>query len=220
MNILAFRGSPRKNGNSSVLLKQFLKGAGDAGSNMDVIAAHDINLKYCTGCLKCNLIKRCAIRNDEWQSLSQKILNAEVIVFASPVYFHHLTAPLKKIIDRFRSFMYVQITERGLKHTPWHFWQKHFILLLCLGSSVNHDAKPIIDLFEFMVEVLGPHNKLTSVIGTRLAVVNQIRLSKEDLGILYSKLKLPLDLVESDFHQNKNLLEQCYQLGKKLPSNL
>lgn len=220
MNILAFQGSPRKNGNSSVLLKQFLKGAGDADATIDVIVAQDINLKYCTGCLKCNIIKRCAIRNDEWQSLSQKILSADVIVFASPVYFHHLTAPLKKIIDRFRSFMHVQITEHGLKHTPWHFWQKHFILLLCLGSSVDDDAKPIIDLFKFMVEVLGPENKLIYIMGTRLAVANQVQLPKEDLRILYSKLKVPMGWVEPDFNRNKNLLEQCYQLGKKLSVKL
>jgi len=216
MNILSFNGSPRRNGNTSALLQEFIRGAKEAEENVEEIIAQEVNLRYCTGCLKCNLIKQCAIRNDDWQQLSQKILNADVLVFASPVYFHHVTAPLKKILDRFRSFIHVQITEHGLKHTPWHHWQKHFVLLLCLGSSVNDDAQPIIDLFKFIVEVLGPENKLTSIIGTRLAVVNQVRMSKEELSILYSKLKLPLHLVDQDFQRNQQLLQQCYELGKKL----
>ena len=216
MRILTFNGSPRSNGNTSALLQEFLRGAEEAGANVETIIAQDVNLKYCTGCLKCNFIKQCAIQNDDWQELSQKILDADVLVFASPVYFHHVTAPLKKILDRFRSFMHVQLTEHGLKHTPWHQWRKHFVLLLCLGSSLDDDAQPIIDLFKFMNEVLGTENQLTSIIGTRLAVVNQARMSKEELSILYSKLKLPAYLVDEDFRRNQQLLKQCYELGKKL----
>ena len=216
MRILTFNGSPRSNGNTSALLQEFVRGASESGANVETIIAQDVNLKYCTGCLKCNFIKQCAIQNDDWQELSQKILNADVLVFASPVYFHHVTAPLKKILDRFRSFMHVQLTEHGLKHTPWHQWRKHFVLLLCLGSSLDDDAQPIIDLFKFMNEVLGTENQLTSIIGTRLAVVNQARMSKEELSILYSKLKLPAYLVDEDFQRNQQLLKQCYELGKKL----
>jgi putative NADPH-quinone reductase len=216
MNILAFNGSPRRNGNTSALLQEFSRRANEAGSNVEEIIAQDLNLKYCTGCLKCNLIKRCAIGNDDWQNLSQKILDADILIFASPVYFHHLTASLKKILDRFRSFMHVQITEHGLKHTPWHQWQKHFVLLLCLGSSADADAQPIIDLFKFIIEVLGPENELTFIVLTRLAIINQVRLSKEELSILYLKLKLPDYLVIGDYQRNQDLLKRCYELGKKL----
>ena len=216
MKILAFAGSPRRNGNSSALQQEFIRGANDAHTNVESIIAQDVNIKYCTGCLKCNLLKQCAIRNDDWWDLSQKILDADVLVFASPVYFHHLTAPLKKIIDRFRSFMHVQITEHGLKHTPWHKWRKQFILLLSLGSSVNDDAQPIIDLFNFIIEALGPENKLNSTIGTRLAVAKQVRMSKHELRTLYSKLKLPVHLADQDCHRNQQLLQQCYELGNKL----
>jgi putative NADPH-quinone reductase len=216
MNILAFNGSPRRNGNTSALLQEFCRGANEAGANIEEIIAQDINIKYCTGCLKCNLIKRCVIENDDWQNLSQKILDSDALIFASPVYFHHLTASLKKILDRFRSFLHVQITEYGLKHTPWHQWQKHFVLLLCLGSSADDDAQPIIDLFKFIIEVLGPTNKLTFLVLTRLAVANQVRLSEEELRILYSKLKLPDYLAIGDYHHNQELLKRCYELGKKL----
>lgn len=215
MNILTFNGSPRRNGNTSALLQEFMRGAREVGTPVEEIIAQNINLKYCTGCLKCNLLKQCAIRNDDWQDLSKKIIEADVLVFASPVYFHHLTAPLKKILDRFRSFMHVQIAEHGLKHTPWHHWQKNFVLLLCLGSSIEDDAQPIIDLFKFMVEVLGPENKLSSIVGTRLAVFNQVRMSQQELRTLYSKLNLPVSLVEEDYQRNQQLLQHCYELGKE-----
>ncbi len=215
MRVLTFAGSPRKNGNSSALLQEFLRGAEEAGANIEQINANDLNLKYCMGCLKCNLTKQCAIRNDDWQSLSEKILAAEVLVFASPVYFHHVTAPMKKILDRFRSFMHVQLTEHGLKHTPWHTWKKQFVLLLSLGASLTDDAQPIIDLFQFIIEVLGAENKLTSIVGTRLAVANQVRMSEDELKTLYSKLQLPLRLVEQDYRRNQLLLQHCYELGKR-----
>lgn len=215
MRILTFNGSPRKNGNTSALLQEFERGATKSGADLIHINAEALDLKYCAGCLKCNFMQKCVIRTDDWQELSQKILAAEVLVFASPVYFHHLTAPLKKILDRFRSFMQVQITEQGLKHTPWQAWHKHFILLLSQGSPNDDDARPIIDLFAFIVNILGAENALTSIVGTRLAVANQVRMSQEELRALYSKLKLPEYLVEIDFHRNQQILKQCYQLGKK-----
>ncbi|MDZ7319083.1 MAG: flavodoxin family protein, partial [candidate division KSB1 bacterium] len=204
----------RPKGNSSAMLEEFLRGAQDGDAQIENIAVQNIHLQYCTGCLKCNLLQRCAIRNDDWQQLSQQILAADVLVFASPIYFHHFPAPVKKILDRFRSFMQVQITEYGLKHTPWQEWRKHFVLLLALGSPLPDDAQPIIDLFNFMIEVLGSENKLSVIIGTRLAVANQVRLSLEELQLLYTKLKLPAALAMPDYRQNQTTLANCYRLGQ------
>lgn len=216
MRILAFRSSPRLNGNSSVMLDEFIRGAHESQAIVEEIKVHQLDLQYCTGCLKCNLLQRCAIRHDDWQQLSQQILAADALVFASPVYFHHFPAPVKKILDRFRSFMKVQIIEEGLEHTPWQEWRKHFVLLLALGSSVPDDAQPITDLFNFMIEVLGPENKLSVVIGTRLAVANQVRLSLAELQLLYAKLKLPVELTAADYRRNQALLANCFQLGQKI----
>ena len=216
MSILAINGSPRLNGNSSHLLNEFIKGVAQGGAEVEIFFANKINIKYCRGCLKCNLIKRCAIRDDDWEGLRQKILAANTLVFALPVYFHHLPASLKAIIDRFRSFNHVQILEHGLKHTPWNEWRKHFILLLSLGNPSIDDTKPIVDLFKFMCKELGSQNKLTTLIGTRLAVPNQIAMEKDQLNSLYEKLKIPVHLVELDYEKNQRLLKQCFDLGKKI----
>jgi len=216
MNIIAFNGSPRRRGNTSRLLHELLRGAQDAGARTEEIIAEELNLKYCKGCLRCNRLQRCSIPDDDWPALSQKISAANVVVFASPVYFHHLTASLKKVLDRFRSFIHVQITESGLKHTPWQQWQKQFVLLLSLGSSVDDDARPIIELFNFLTSVLGPNNRLTTIVGARLAVVNQVLMTRDQLRSLYPKLQLPVALADVDYERNKMLVQRCYHLGREL----
>jgi len=216
MNIIAFNGSPRRRGNTSRLLHELLRGAQDAGARTEEIVAEELNLKYCKGCLRCNRLQRCSIPDDDWPALSQKISAADVVVFASPVYFHHLTASLKKVLDRFRSFIHVQITESGLKHTPWQQWQKQFVLLLSLGSSIDDDARPIIELFNFLTSVLGPDNRLTTIVGARLAVVNQVLMTRDQLRSLYPKLQLPVALADVDYERNKMLVQRCYHLGREL----
>jgi len=216
MRILAFNGSPRKRSNSSLLLRTLIYGAKEVGAVTEEIAADHINLDFCKGCLRCNQIKRCAIRGDYWGELSKKILKADSLIFASPVYFHHISAPLKRIIDRFRSFIQVQITEEGLKHTPWHEWQKQFVLILSQGSPDTIEARPVLKLFKFITKMLGSGNVLTSIIGTRLATANQISLSKEELAELYTKLGLPVSLAESDYTRNQKLLKKCFELGRRL----
>jgi multimeric flavodoxin WrbA len=137
-------------------------------------------------------------------------------VFASPIYFHYISAPLKNIIDRFRSFIHVQITETGLIHTPYKKWNKDFVLLLSMGSSDDSDAEPVIDLFEYMKDVLGDENKLHVVKATRLAVIKQVQKTEEELKELYPKLQLNENLAEKDFEKNQKVLSQCYDLGMKL----
>ena len=216
MNIVAFNGSPRKKGNTSLLLNELIRGVREAGNQIEEITASEVHIKPCRGCLKCNLLKRCAMKGDEWGELSEKILNANALVFVSPVYFHHLPGPLKNILDRFRSFMHVQITEHELKHTPWHDWRKQFILILCQGSPDSSDAQPIIDLFTFITRALGEGNTLLSIVATRLAVVNQIKMTEEELKILYEKLELPVQLAKPDYQSNQVLLQLCYEAGRKL----
>ncbi len=216
MKVLSINGGPRNNGNSALMLNEFLRGAKDAGAEIDLISVKDLNIKYCRGCLRCNLVKRCAIRGDDWKALSLKIISADVIVFASPVYFHHITGDLKKILDRFRSFVNVQINEDGLVHTPWHVWNKKFLLLMSQGSYDEADAKPAIELFEFMTKILGPENSFKSILGKRLAVSGQLRMDEPELKDLYSKLALPLRLVKKDHKLNISLLNDCYDAGLKL----
>jgi len=214
--ILIFNGSPRKTGNISILIENFRQGALKYTDFIEEINPYNINLEYCTGCLRCNLLKRCSISKDEWTDLSKKIMDADVLVFGSPVYFHHVTAPLKKIIDRFRSFVKVQITETGLIHTPHNIWNKEFVLILSMGSPDTADAKPIVELFNYITEILGKENRLHVIEATRLGVVKQIDKTLEELENLYEKMEIPVHLSKNDFFKNILLKEKCFKLGEKL----
>jgi putative NADPH-quinone reductase len=216
MHVLAFNGSPRRNGNTSLLLAELLRGVRDSGGQACELVAQELDIKYCTGCLRCNMLGRCALRGDDWASVSRQILAADALVFASPVYFHHLTAPLKKIIDRFRSFIHVQITPESLRHRPWSTWNKRFVLLLTMGSSDPADARPVIDLFKFVTGILGPDNILEIMTGTRLAVAGQVTRPAGELARLYEKLGLPEYLADGDCLRNQNLLQSCYAAGRAL----
>jgi len=200
------------------MLKEFVRGAELGESNIEVIKADELRIKNCTGCLRCNILKKCSVGGDDWADLSQKILKADILVFASPIYFHHVTAPLKMIIDRFRSFVHVQITETGLIHTPWEEWNKDFVLILPMGSSDDVDANPVIELFEYMCKILGSKNRLHVIKGTRLAVNKHIIKTKAELEVLYPKMKLPGELAGVDAEKNVELLGECFELGERLSS--
>lgn len=216
MNIVAIHGSFRKSSNSSYMLQEFLRGAMAGGAHVDEFFAGRVRVTNCRGCLKCNLIRRCAIKGDDWDTLRLKIIDAQILAFASPIYFRHLTASLKTILDRFRSFMHVQITADGLHHTPWQEWKKHFVLLLSQGSPDAAEAKPVIDLFSFLTRALGSENSLHTIVGTRLAIAQQVTMSQADLNALYRKLKLPAPLAEIDHERNRMLLQSCFDLGRRL----
>lgn len=214
--LVAFNGSLRKGGNTSILLEHFLKGAKMKAVTAESYDVHELNLDYCRGCLRCNILGQCSIRGDDWAMVAEKILDANVLVFASPIYFHHVSASMKKLMDRFRSFVQVQITETGLLHTPHTTWKKDFVLLLTMGSSDTVDAAPVIDLFQYIISILGPENKLLVITANRLAVVNQLLKNEEELTRLYEKLKLPVHLAREDVIKNRKLLDEVTALARSL----
>ena len=73
MKITAFDGSPRKNGNSTAILRSFTDRAEELGADLTVYRTSELDLKECRGCLMCNVLKKCAIRNDCWNGLADEI---------------------------------------------------------------------------------------------------------------------------------------------------
>lgn len=216
MNALAFSSSPRPRANSTALLQAFEQGLTSAGGRLETIDVNACGLKACRGCLRCNLIKRCAIRGDDWGEISEKILAADVLVFAAPVYFHHVPSTLKAVIDRFRSFMHIRLTDAGLVHTPWQQWSKHFVMLLSMGAPAGSDARPIIELFEYMAGVLGQGNRLSVVAAGGLALAGQVTMDAVQLREAYEKLGLDPGRAEADAERNRGFLEATRELGRTL----
>ncbi len=98
-NVLAISSTLRKNGNSEILAKEFLKGAKDMGHNVEFITLQDKEIKFCKGCLACQKLGTCVIKDDS-NSIVEKMKNADVIVFASPIYYYEMSGQLKTLLDR------------------------------------------------------------------------------------------------------------------------
>ncbi|MBN2171460.1 MAG: flavodoxin family protein [Candidatus Krumholzibacteriota bacterium] len=214
--ILAFHGSARRGANSSLLLREVLDAAREGGAAVEEIFAHRLDLKPCRGCLRCNSARRCSQTGDAWDALSGRIEAADVLAFASPVFFHHLTAPLKMLLERFRCFFHVQITETGLIHTPWREWSKRWVLIQSHGSPDEADAGPVRDLFAELAGFMGPDNRLDVLLGNRLAVPRQVLMEADQLRRLYGMLEIPERLAAADHRRNRELLAACRALGRDL----
>ncbi len=103
MNILILSGSPRKGGNTDLLVDAFAKGASPR-HYVEVVSVHDYKVNPCIGCNSCFTREdyKCC-QKDDMQIVYEKMANAEMLVIASPVYFYGLSAQLKAVIDRFHN---------------------------------------------------------------------------------------------------------------------
>lgn len=98
-NIVVLCGSPRKNGNSSLLADAFIEGAEREGNKIQKIYVADKKIGYCKGCNYCFNGGKC-IQNDDMTEIYEILNNADVLVISTPVYFYNISAQLKTLIDR------------------------------------------------------------------------------------------------------------------------
>ncbi len=98
-NILVISTSPRKGGNSETLADEFVKGARISGHNVEKICLYDKTINFCKGCLACQKTKRCIIHDDA-DIIAQKMLTADVIAFATPIYYYEMCGQMKTMLDR------------------------------------------------------------------------------------------------------------------------
>ncbi len=97
--VLGISGSPRRNGNSELLIREFMRGAQASGYKTDLIILSELKISPCTSCGSCQKSGKCIII-DDMQLMHKKLLEADCIVFASPIYFGGVSAQLKSFIDR------------------------------------------------------------------------------------------------------------------------
>ena len=97
--VMIISSTPRRGGNSEVLANEFAKGAIDAGNEVEVVTLRDFNLNYCVACYSCTETGKCII-GDGMNEIAERLVKADVIVFATPVYFYSMSGQLKVFIDR------------------------------------------------------------------------------------------------------------------------
>ena len=97
--VLVLSASPRRGGNSDLLCDEFIKGAQEAGLQAEKVFLKDKKINYCTGCGTCFKTKDCSQKDDMCEIL-EKMVKADVIVMATPVYFYTMNGQMKTLIDR------------------------------------------------------------------------------------------------------------------------
>lgn len=98
-NVLIISASPRKGGNSDTLCDRFAQGAKESGNNVEKIFIAAKNIGYCRGCGVCNSTHKC-VQKDDMAEILDKMVSADVIVLATPVYFYTMDGQMKTFIDR------------------------------------------------------------------------------------------------------------------------
>jgi multimeric flavodoxin WrbA len=89
--VLIISTSPRKGSNSDALADEFAKGAMDAGNEVEKVSLIGKDIQFCRGCLACQKTKRCVIHDDADTIVQEKMLLADVLVFATPIYYYEMS---------------------------------------------------------------------------------------------------------------------------------
>ncbi len=102
MKVVAFNGSPRKDGNTSILIKHVFNELEKQSIGTELMQLSEKEIRGCIACYKCieNKDQRCAVKNDAANEYIEKMLGAEGIILGSPVYFNDVTPEMKALIDR------------------------------------------------------------------------------------------------------------------------
>ena len=183
--VLIFNGSPRKKGNTVTLIAEFTKALQEAGTEFEVINLNQMNInpcQFCNWCINNNALL--CVQKDDMNDLYPKLLDAEKIVLATPIFWFNVSAQLKLFIDR----LYALHGAEG-----YAFTKKKFANILVYGdanpdsSGVNNAIGSLNDMIKYMN---------SEIIGT-------VHGSAYKIG---------------DAANNKQLLSDVYELGKKFTS--
>lgn len=97
--VIVISTSLRRGSNSDMLADQFIEGAKVAGNDVEKISLVGKDIQFCKGCLACQKLGRCVI-NDDVNAIMEKVLKADVVCWATPIYYYEMSGQMKTLIDR------------------------------------------------------------------------------------------------------------------------
>lgn len=142
MDILVLAGSPRKNGNSNFLASEFMRGAKEAGHKVFLFDAAQKEVHPCIACNSCGMDGPCVFQ-DDFEIVRKHIIPADMVVFATPMYYFGISSQLKAVVDRFYAI-------NGQIHVP-----KKAALLMTYANTAKSQAQPISSHYDTLLDYLG-----------------------------------------------------------------
>ena len=143
MKIVVLTGSPRKNGNSAYLAEQFIKGKEEKGHEVFRFDCAFKQVEPCRACNRCSMNGPC-ILNDDFQELRPKLIGADMVVFATPMYYFGISAQMKRVIDRFYAI------NGQIKGAP-----KKAAFLMTYADTSRKEAEPMLVHYHTLMDYLG-----------------------------------------------------------------
>lgn len=190
MKVLGIAGSPRRGGNTDLLLDEVMKGAASKGAEVKTIILNDLNIDPCQHCDTCLAKGNCKIQ-DDMQTVYQELEQADRIVLASPLHFMSVTAQAKAMIDRCQCLW---ARKYVLKVPPLSNKRERKGLFISVGG------RKVSNLFE-------------PVLATVRALFNT-------LNITYAgDLLFPAVDEKGDITKHPDALRQAFLIGQKLITN-
>jgi multimeric flavodoxin WrbA len=113
MKVVGFVGSPRKKGNTAVIVNEMLRGARDAGAETKVYDLNALSIRGCQACYKCQTPEGQCVQKDDMKRLYEEIFSAEGIVIGTPVYMLQISGQTKTFIDRLFALLYLKDGQPG-----------------------------------------------------------------------------------------------------------
>lgn len=143
MKIVVLTGSPRRNGNTNHLAGQFIKGAEEAGHEVYRFDCAQRKVLPCIACNRCGMNGQC-IFNDDFEELRPHLVAADMVVFATPMYYFGFSSQLKAVIDRFYAL------NGQIKGNV-----KRSVLLMAYADTAPKEAEPILLHYHTLLRYLG-----------------------------------------------------------------
>ena len=143
MKIVVLTGSPRKSGNSAYLAEQFIKGAEKQGHEVFRFDCAFKQVEPCRACNRCGMNGTC-IFNDDFLDLRPKLIEADMVVFATPMYYFGISAQMKRVIDRFYA---INGQIKGAR--------KKAAFLMTYADTAAREAEPMLAHYRMLMDYLG-----------------------------------------------------------------
>lgn len=122
-NIVIISASLRSHSNSDALAAAFAEGASEAGHHIETISLKDKTLAFCRGCFACQEIGHC-VMNDDANAITERVAAADVVVFATPVYYFGMAGQMKVLLDRMNALF-----------TKEYAFREIYLLTVCADES-------------------------------------------------------------------------------------
>ena len=162
--VIGIVGSPRRNGNTELLVDSIMEGAEETGASSQKVILKDLDIAPCRACNSCTKTGSC-VHNDDMEDLLSKMFDSDVWILGTPVYWWGPTAQFKAFVDRWYS-----VNDRSL------FKGKEIIIVIPSGGAGEHYYGPTKDMIERVIPYLGMTHVRTILaqgVGKRGAIENR-----------------------------------------------